>query len=101
MHGEGGATIGTSQERVTEMHIHFRHQQCRQDFDELSGDFAQLHHPVMFGGNQVLSSHLPLALTGGVIMVLSLYLWALEGPGGYHLHIAADGKISESRGNHH
>ncbi len=63
-------------------------------------NFAQLHHPVMFGNTQVLASHLPLALTGGVIMVVSLYLWSLEGPGGYHLHIGADGKVTESRGDH-
>src|SRR5207248_7313416 len=33
VHGEGGATIGAGQERITEMHIHFRHQQCGQNFD--------------------------------------------------------------------
>jgi cytochrome c oxidase subunit 1 len=64
-------------------------------------NFAQLKHPVMMFGNQVLSSHMPLAITGGVIMVASLYLWALEGPGGYHLHLGADGKVTESRGDHH
>jgi cytochrome c oxidase subunit 1 len=52
-------------------------------------------------GNQVFSSHLPLAITGGVIMASGLYLWALEGPAGYHLHIGADGKVTESRGGHH
>ncbi len=64
-------------------------------------NFAQLHQPVVMFGHQVLASHLPLALTGGVIMVVALYLWSLEGPGGYHLHIAADGKVTESRGEHH
>jgi len=64
-------------------------------------NFAQLRHPVEMFGNQVLSSHLPLAITGGVILVAALYLWALEGPAGYHLHIAPDGKITESRGGHH
>lgn len=63
-------------------------------------NFAQLKHPVMMFGNQVLASHMPLAITGGVIMVGALYLWALEGPGGYHLHIAPDGKVTESRGDH-
>jgi cytochrome c oxidase subunit 1 len=63
-------------------------------------NFAQLHHPLVMMGNQVLASHLPLAITGGVIFVGACYLWALEGPGGYHLHIDADGKVTESRGDH-
>jgi cytochrome c oxidase subunit 1 len=63
-------------------------------------NFAQLHHPVLFGDKQMLASHLPLAIAGGVIMVLSLYLWSLEGPGGYHLHIDEKGNIKESRGGH-
>ncbi|MFZ5496793.1 MAG: cytochrome c oxidase subunit I [Verrucomicrobiota bacterium] len=64
-------------------------------------NFAQLWHPVMLGDKQVLANHLPLALAGGVIMALSFYLWSLEGPGGYHLHIGKDGKITESRGGAH
>jgi cytochrome c oxidase subunit 1 len=64
-------------------------------------NFAQLRYPVEMFGNQVFSSHLPLAITGGVIMASGLYLWALEGPAGYHLHIGADGKVTESRGGHH
>jgi cytochrome c oxidase subunit 1 len=64
-------------------------------------NFAQIHHPLVLFGNQVSPSHLPLAIAGGVIMVISLYLWSLEGPGGYHLHLGADGKVTESRGDHH
>jgi cytochrome c oxidase subunit 1 len=64
-------------------------------------NFAQIHSPVTMFGNQVFASHLPLALAGGVIMVGALYLWALEGPGGYHIHIGPDGKVTESRGDHH
>jgi cytochrome c oxidase subunit 1 len=52
-------------------------------------------------GQQVLASHLPLAITGLGLMVAACYLWALEGPGGYHLHIDAEGKVTESRGDHH
>jgi ATP-binding cassette subfamily B protein len=40
-------------------------------------------------------------LIQSVIMVISLYLWSLEGPGGYHLHLDANGKATESRGGHH
>jgi cytochrome c oxidase subunit 1 len=64
-------------------------------------NFAQIHVPVSFFGNEVLASHLPLAIFGGVIMVVALYLWALEGPAGYHLHIGKDGKVTESRDDHH
>jgi len=64
-------------------------------------NMAQLHHPVVFFGNQLLASHLPLAITGLCILVIACYLWSLEGPGGYHLHIAPDGKVTESRRDHH
>ena len=64
-------------------------------------NFAQLRHPVVLFDQQVLASHLPLALTGGVILLASCYLWALEGPGGYHIHLDADGNATESRGGHH
>jgi cytochrome c oxidase subunit 1 len=64
-------------------------------------NMAQLHHPVVMFGNQVLASHLPLGIFGGVILLAACYLWSLEGPGGYHLHLGADGKVTESRGAHH
>jgi|CXWL01.1.fsa_nt_gi cytochrome c oxidase subunit 1 len=64
-------------------------------------NMAQLHHPVVMFGNQVLASHLPLGILGGVILLAACYLWSLEGPGGYHLHLGADGKVTESRGAHH
>jgi cytochrome c oxidase subunit 1 len=64
-------------------------------------NFAQLKHPVIMFGHQVLSSHLPLALTGGAILLLGCYLWSLEGPGGYHIHLDEKGNATESRGGHH
>jgi cytochrome c oxidase subunit 1 len=64
-------------------------------------NFAQLREPVVMFGNQLLASHLPLALAGGVILVSACYLWSLEGPGGYHIHLDADGNATESRGGHH
>jgi cytochrome c oxidase subunit 1 len=27
------------------------------------------------------------AIAGGAIMFLGVYLWAVEGPGGYHIHL--------------
>ena len=38
---------------------------------------------------------------GGVIVVLGCYLWSLEGPGGYHIHLDEKGNVTESRGGHH
>ena len=62
---------------------------------------AQLKHPVVMFGNQLFSSHIPLAITGGAILVLAAYLWSLEGPGGYHIHLDAQGNATASRGGHH
>ena len=33
---------------------------------------------------------LGLALTGGIVMFIGIYLWSLEGAEGYHLHLDAD-----------
>ncbi len=60
-------------------------------------NFIQLHAPVVFFGNQVLSSHFPLAVLGGVILFVGCYLWSLEGPGGYHIHIDDKGNETVSR----
>ena len=59
-----------------------------------------MHHPVMFFDKQLLASHVPLAITGLCILVTACYLWSLEGPGGYHLHLGPDGKVTEARGDH-
>ncbi|MSU46754.1 MAG: cytochrome c oxidase subunit I [Lacunisphaera sp.] len=64
-------------------------------------NLAQLKHPVVMFGNQVLGSHAPLAIAGLSIVVLACYLWSLEGPGGYHIHLDADGNAKESGGYHH
>ncbi|MBA3848641.1 MAG: cytochrome c oxidase subunit I [Opitutus sp.] len=41
--------------------------------------------------------HIPLALGGGAILFLGCYLWSLEGPGGYHIHIDDKGNETLSR----
>jgi cytochrome c oxidase subunit 1 len=64
-------------------------------------NFIQIHAPVVFFGQQLSSSHLPFAIAGGVIVFLGSYLWALEGPGGYHIHLKPDGTETISRGGHH
>ncbi|HWL16633.1 MAG TPA: cytochrome c oxidase subunit I [Opitutus sp.] len=38
---------------------------------------------------------LAFAITGGVIMLVGIFLWSLEGADGYHLHLDKDGKIVE------
>jgi cytochrome c oxidase subunit 1 len=60
-------------------------------------NFCQLHLPFTMFGQQIFASHLPLALAGGVILFLGCYLWALEGPGGYHIHIDDKGKETIER----
>ena len=41
--------------------------------------------------------NIPLALAGVGILFLGCYLWALEGPGGYHIHIDEKGNETVSR----
>jgi cytochrome c oxidase subunit 1 len=60
-------------------------------------NFVQIHHAVKFGNTQLTATHLPFALVGGVILFVACYLWSLEGPGGYHIHIDAKGNETVSR----
>lgn len=39
------------------------------------------------------------AIVGGVIFLIGVYLWSLEGADGYHIHLDKDGKIIEE--DHH
>jgi cytochrome c oxidase subunit I len=43
------------------------------------------------------------AMAGGVIVLIGVYLWAWEGPGGYHLHFDKDGKLIDDQkaGSHY
>ncbi len=34
------------------------------------------------------------AIIGGAILVLGIYGWAIEGPGGYHLHVDKEGNVT-------
>lgn len=41
--------------------------------------------------------HTPIAIGGVIVTFLSCYLWALEGPGGYHIHLDEKGNETISR----
>ncbi|WP_415910449.1 cytochrome c oxidase subunit I [Oleiharenicola sp. Vm1] len=41
--------------------------------------------------------HLPVAIGGLVVTFIGCYLWALEGPGGYHIHLDDKGNETISR----
>jgi cytochrome c oxidase subunit I len=41
--------------------------------------------------------NIPIAIAGLGIVFLSCYLWALEGPGGYHIHIDEKGNETITR----
>ena len=63
--------------------------------------FAALDSPFILFGREIFATHLPLALTGLGILFASAYLWALEGPGGYHIHLDAQGNATTVRDDHH
>jgi len=42
-----------------------------------------------------------LAIAGGALVFLGAYFWALEGPGGYHVHPDEEGSEAKGYGSHH
>ncbi len=52
---------------------------------------------LLIGALSFAFHHIPVALGGLGLVVLSCYLWALEGPGGYHIHIDEKGNETVSR----
>jgi cytochrome c oxidase subunit 1 len=56
--------------------------------------FCSLHQPLTLFGIQLLATHIPIAIFGGAVLFVGVYLWALEGPGGYHLHLDAKGNVT-------
>jgi cytochrome c oxidase subunit 1 len=46
---------------------------------------------LLVGGLSFAAYSLPGALVGVAILLVGVYLWALEGPGGYHVHPAESG----------
>jgi cytochrome c oxidase subunit 1 len=59
--------------------------------------FAALGDPFVVNGAVIFKTHLPLALLGGGILFTGAYLWALEGPGGYHIHLDEKGTATTVR----
>jgi cytochrome c oxidase subunit 1 len=55
---------------------------------------------VLTGGLGFAFSYLPVAFIGLGILMASAYMWALEGPGGYHIHLDTDGHAAEDHGTH-
>jgi cytochrome c oxidase subunit 1 len=52
---------------------------------------------LLVGGVAFAFNSIPVAIGGLVVVFLSCYLWALEGPGGYHIHIDEKGNETISR----
>lgn len=52
---------------------------------------------LLVGALSFAFGNIPLALVGLVIVFFGCYLWSLEGPGGYHIHIDEKGNETISR----
>jgi cytochrome c oxidase subunit 1 len=55
---------------------------------------------LLVGGLSFAAYSLPGALVGVAILLVGVYLWALEGPGGYHVH-PAESRGAATEGNNH
>ena len=83
-----------------------REQAAQQKADEAHGG---IHMPdssiypfvaavgVLFGALAFAASNYPLAIVGVGVVFLGTYLWALEGPGGYHIHLDEQGNETIER----
>ena len=52
---------------------------------------------LLVGAVALAASSYLVAIGGGAIVFLCCYLWALEGPGGYHIHLDAQGNETVAR----
>ena len=50
---------------------------------------------MLVGGLGFAADHMPVAIGGLIVTFLGIYLWSLEGPGGYHIHLDKDGNATE------
>ncbi|ATC64936.1 cytochrome c oxidase subunit I [Nibricoccus aquaticus] len=55
---------------------------------------------LLIGGLFFVNHKFVGAICGGTVMFLGIYFWALEGPGGYHVHPSEDDDKSGSYGKH-
>ncbi len=54
---------------------------------------------LLIAGLSFATYHAPAAFVGLGVMFVSIYFWALEGPGGYHIHLDKDGNATEDHGH--
>jgi cytochrome c oxidase subunit 1 len=52
---------------------------------------------ILTGGLFFTNHNFMGAIAGGVVLFVAVYLWAWEGPGGYHLHLDKDGNPIEPK----
>jgi cytochrome c oxidase subunit 1 len=45
---------------------------------------------ILVAGLLFANHHMPGAIAGAALMILSIWFWSLEGPGGYHVHLTRD-----------
>jgi len=55
---------------------------------------------ILIGGLFITNHHFLGAIGGGVLLFITVYLWAWEGPGGYHLHLDKHGNPIEPKDGH-
>jgi len=68
---------------------------CQRDRD------CAAHTSVMPGPDPGIHHKLATAIIGGAIMLIGIFLWALEGADGYHLHLDKDGKtVDDAHAKH-
>jgi cytochrome c oxidase subunit 1 len=56
---------------------------------------------MLIGGLCFAHHYFPGAIAGGVVTFLGVVGWAFEGPGGYHLHVSKDGKVTSDQDESH
>jgi cytochrome c oxidase subunit 1 len=55
---------------------------------------------LLIGGLSFANYSLAGSIAGAAVLFVSVYLWALEGPGGYHVHPAGPGAAGSGHASH-
>jgi cytochrome c oxidase subunit 1 len=72
--------------------ISWRHPHAESSLGSRSSPMGLLTGSLFFTNHNFLG-----AIAGGVVVFIGVYLWAWEGPGGYHLHVDKDGNPIDSK----